>query len=36
MSAVVCGSLSQLFCRRTSLEFTAWSFVRSSCWLRTI
>jgi len=25
-----------IFCRRTSsLEFTAWSFARSSCWLRT-
>jgi len=26
-----------IFCRRTnSLEFTAWSSARSSCWLRTI
>jgi len=26
-----------IFCRRTkNLEFTAWSFARSSCWLRTI
>jgi len=26
-----------IFCRQTySLEFTAWSFTRSSCWLRTI
>jgi len=43
INTVSCASMPHhfwdpcIFCRRTnSLEFTAWSSARSSCWLRTI
>jgi len=36
-AAALLGPVRFLSCRRTnSLEFTAWSLARSSCWLRTI